>query len=115
MDRTNSTCNHVHATNVLTEFMEKDNLCDIWRVLHPNDRRYTWHHWSSHCQAASWIDMFLSIDMEKCFDGLQHTAIFESLEYFNFGQNFIKWISLFYNDLQICTQNFGFLSKFWTK
>ena len=59
--------------------------------------------------------VILSIDMEKCFDRLEHQAILESMKYFNFGPNFIKWVGLFYNNFQICTQNFGHLSPFWTK
>ena len=38
-----------------------------------------------------------------------------SLKYFNFGKDFIRWISLFYKDFEICTQNFGFLSEYWKK
>ena len=30
--------------------------------------------------------LILSIDMEKCFDRLEHKAIMASLEYFNFGK-----------------------------
>ena len=59
--------------------------------------------------------LILSIDMEKCFDRLEYTAIFESLRYFNFGEHFIRWIQLFYTNFQICTQNFGILSHFWEK
>ena len=32
--------------------------------------------------------MILSIDMEKCFDRLEHKALLASLEYFNFGKCF---------------------------
>ena len=59
--------------------------------------------------------LILSIDMQKCFDRLEHAAIFSSLRYFNFGEDFIRWVSLFYTDFRICTQNFGYLSIFWTK
>ena len=53
--------------------------------------------------------------MAKCFDRLEHQAIFGSLRYFNFGENIIKWIPLFYNKFMIRTQNFGILSERWTK
>ena len=59
--------------------------------------------------------LILSIDMEKCFDRLEHKSIFGSLKYLNFGDNFIKWVSLFYTGFLVCTQNFGFLSEFWVK
>ena len=51
--------------------------------------------------------MILSIDMEKCFDRLEHRALLASLQYFNFGEYFINWIELFYTKFNICTQNFG--------
>ena len=59
--------------------------------------------------------IILSIDMEKCFDRLSHQAILGALRYYNFGENFINWVALSYNNFQICTQNFGYTSKFWTK
>ena len=59
--------------------------------------------------------VILSIDMEKCFDRLEHRAIFGSLKYFNFSTTYIRWVSLFYNQFQICTQNFGYFTEFWTK
>ena len=57
--------------------------------------------------------LLLSIDMEKCFDRLEHQAIVASLRYFNFGERFVQWISLFYAEFKICTQNFGYQSEFW--
>ena len=52
--------------------------------------------------------LILSIDMEKCFDCLEHKSIFGSLQFFGLGNDFIRWVSLFYNQFLICTQNFGF-------
>ena len=59
--------------------------------------------------------LIMSIDMEKCFDRLEHQAIMASMRYFNFGESLIQLISLFYNKFNICTQNFGYLSEFWIK
>ena len=59
--------------------------------------------------------VILTIDMEKCFDRLEHSAIYGSLRYFNFGDTFIRWTSLFYTNFQFCTQNFGYLSEFCNK
>ena len=59
--------------------------------------------------------LILSIDMEKCFDRLEHKAIFSSLRYFNFGEKFVQWVKLFYNQFYIQTQNFGYLSNKWIK
>ena len=57
--------------------------------------------------------LILSVDIEKCFNRLEHKAILGSLEYFNFGMEYRRRIALIYCELQICTQNFGFLSQFW--
>ena len=35
------------------------------------------------------------------------------LKHFNFGENFIKWIELFYSDAKGCVTNNGFLSSFF--
>ena len=59
--------------------------------------------------------VILSIDMEKCFDRLEHSAILGSLRYFNFGESFIRWVALFYTGFKVCTQNFGKLSSFFEK
>ena len=59
--------------------------------------------------------MILSVDMDKCFDRISYSGIYGALRYFNFGENFIRWVSLFYTDFQVCTQNFGFYSDFFSK
>ena len=59
--------------------------------------------------------VILSIDMDKCFDRLEHQSIFGLLKYFNFGDSIIKRIKVFYTKFMICTQNFVFLSDFWVK
>ena len=38
--------------------------------------------------------VIMSIDMEKCFDRVDYQAIYGSLRIFNFGDEFIRWISL---------------------
>ena len=42
IDRKSSMNNHHQMQSMLTEFMEKTELCDIWRIRNPNTRRYTW-------------------------------------------------------------------------
>ena len=57
----------------------------------------------------------VSIDFEKCFDHIEHRSIFGMLKYFNFGDNFIQVIKLFFHDFEVCTQNAGHLSNFFRK
>ena len=55
--------------------------------------------------------LIMTIDFEKCFDKIEHKSIFSALEYFNFGEIFIKWLHFFFTGLTIQMQNFGFLSE----
>ena len=59
--------------------------------------------------------VILMVDMQKCFDMVDYTAIEGALNYFNFGPIFTNWVMLFYTDIQVCTQNMGLFSNFFTK
>ena len=50
---------------------------------------------------------FLFIDFEKAFDSIEWNFIFKALETFNFGNELIKWIKIFYNDVYSCIINNG--------
>ena len=52
-------------------------------------------------------------DFEKAFDSIDHTYIINCLKHFNFGEDFIKWVKLFYNDAKSCVTNNGYLSDFF--
>lgn len=55
--------------------------------------------------------LIMTIDFQKCFDSLEHTAIFGSLRYFGFGDEFIKWTKILFKDFQLCCQSNGYLSQ----
>ena len=59
--------------------------------------------------------IIMSVDFAKCFDTLEYGAIVGALHYFNFGPKFINWSKLFFEDFNICTQNYGFCSNFFRK
>ena len=59
--------------------------------------------------------VIISIDFEQCFDRVEHRSIFAALYYFGFGPKFIYAMSIFFNDLEICTQNAAFLSKWFQR
>ena len=42
--------------------------------------------------------MLLLIDFEKAFDSVYHDFLFKVLNFFNFGQSFIPWVHLFYDN-----------------
>ena len=59
--------------------------------------------------------IILQLDFEKCFDKIEHNSIYDSFRYLNFGEGFISWIKLFYNQMVIHTQNFGYISDAFIK
>ena len=46
-------------------------------------------------------------DFENAFDSIDHTYIANCLKHFNFGEDFIKWVKLFYKDAKSCVSNNG--------
>ena len=52
-------------------------------------------------------------DFEKAFDSIDHHFMYEVLEFFNFGDSFIKWIKLFYKDAKSCICNNGHMTDFF--
>ena len=54
------------------------------------------------------------IDFEKCFNRIEYEAIKRSLHYFGFGENFIRWVMLLYNYFELCTQNNGYISEWFS-
>ena len=58
--------------------------------------------------------MIFFSDFEKAFDSINHDYLFKSLKHFNFSEDFIKWIKLFYSNARSCVTNNGFLSPFFS-
>ena len=69
----------------------------------------------SHIYQSGKKAVVVSIDFKKCFDHIEHESIYAMLKYFEFGDTFIKWIRLFFTQIEICTQNAGYCSQFFTK
>ncbi len=44
---------------------------------------------------------FLSIDQEKAFDRVDHGYLFSALSSFGFGERFISWVKLLYQDVSV--------------
>ena len=51
--------------------------------------------------------LMVTIDFEKAFDSLSWNFLFKTLEKFNFGESFIRWIRLFYTNISSCIMNNG--------
>ena len=57
---------------------------------------------------------FLCTDFEKAFDSLEHNFIRKTLQRFNFGNNFINWFDILYNDARFKVKNNGWVSEYYT-
>ena len=53
------------------------------------------------------------VDFQKAFDTIEWSFLIECLKSYNFGSNFIKWIKIFYNNIQSCVGNNGFYSGYF--
>ena len=51
--------------------------------------------------------MMIFIDFEKAFDSIEWCFLYECLEAFNFGPEFIKWVKTFYKNVSSCVINNG--------
>ena len=57
--------------------------------------------------------MIFFSDFEKAFDSIDHDFLTNCLKHFHFGNDFIKWIKLFYSNAKSCVTNNGFQSEFF--
>ena len=58
----------------------------------------------------AWI---VSIDFEKCFERIEHQCIYGALEFFGFGNNFIRMVQTTYNEFSACVQCNGNFSPYF--
>ena len=55
----------------------------------------------------------LTIDIEKAFDSLDHTFLFNVLKKFGFGDDFVDWVKILYNNQESCVANGGHTTKYF--
>ena len=58
--------------------------------------------------------VLISVDFQKAFDSLEWSCIQSALEGYNFGEGIVKWIQLFYKDIESAVMNNGYLTS-WFK
>ena len=56
----------------------------------------------------------ICLDFEKAFDSVNWYFMLSALKKFNFGNNFIKWVEILYNDPKISVKNNGHISSKFT-
>jgi hypothetical protein len=66
-----------------------------------------------YCKDNRMEGLLLLIDFEKAFDSIEWSYITETLNKYNFGEDFINWFNIVYKDSQSCVINNGKYSKFF--
>ena len=56
----------------------------------------------------------LLVDFEKAFDSIEWPFMLKCLEWYNFGNNFRKWIQILYTDILSCVSNNGHFSEYFS-
>jgi len=64
-----------------------------------------------YCENESIPGALISIDFEKAFDSLEKDFLFAALQKFQFGQEFQKWVNIFYTDTKLKVKNNGWVSE----
>ncbi len=64
-----------------------------------------------HCENFKVPGVLLLLDFEKAFDSLEWDFMVKTLEKFNFGEGFIKWVKILYTNPVILIKNNGWLSR----
>ena len=57
------------------------------------------------------LALIVLFDIEKAFDSVKHDYLFQVLEAFNFGSEFIQWVKTFYCNRRSLISNNGFLTE----
>ena len=58
--------------------------------------------------------LIVQVDLEKAFDRVSYSALYDILRFFGFGEKFIDWIKLLFADFNLCTSNNGYFSTYFT-
>ena len=58
--------------------------------------------------------LLIFIDFRKAFDSLEWRFLLSCLEAFNFGPDFIRWVQIFYKNIESCVINKRLLSDYFT-
>ena len=66
-----------------------------------------------YCKSNDEEGLLMMIDFEKAFDSLEWDFLFKTLENMNFGESLIKWVKLFYTNIESCISNNGTSSKYF--
>ena len=54
--------------------------------------------------------LIVSVDFKKCFDLIEHKAVYGALKFFGVGNNYVNMIKTMYTDVVAVVQNYGYFS-----
>lgn len=57
------------------------------------------------------MEFLFSLILKKAFDSVEWNFILETLKRFNFGDNFLSWIFILYNEPKFRSKNKGWITK----
>ena len=66
-----------------------------------------------YCKQKQMTGVLLLIDFEKAFDTIKWNFLHKTLQSFNFGKSFRKWIKIIYNNIQSTVINNGYFSDYF--
>ena len=64
-----------------------------------------------YCNENNEDGILVFLDFEKAFDSVEWNFLFKTLEKFNFGQNFVRWMKVLYTNPIFRLKNNGWISK----
>ena len=79
------------------------------RFIGENTRLYV----ISQTEIQNKAGMVLLLDFEKAFDSVSWKFIFKVLRFFNFGEFFIRLVSIILNNIKLCVIQHGIFSEFF--
>ena len=66
-----------------------------------------------HCDEEEIPALFITIDFQKAFDSLEFDFVEKALSFFDFGENILQWVKVFYTNISSCVLNNGWFSEFF--
>ena len=74
LDRYKSKHEHQNSQNLLTEYINENDMCDIWRIRNPDLKRYSWYKHRPNL-SASRIDFFITnIGLNNYVSNIEYTT-----------------------------------------
>ena len=68
---------------------------------------------SPHTESKNIPGLLLIVDLERAFDTIEWAFVDKTFHLLGFGSSFIKWINLFYCDIQSCVINNSWSTGFF--